>query len=83
MSLNKRQLEDLAAFCKENKDVLNSNLNNSVTNKMKERLGLAQKFNAEGVDVDPQKLRKVSSLLSFYCSLKHLKVPICFLIFKS
>ena len=85
MSLNKRQLEDLAAFCKENKDVLNSNLNNSVTNKMKESLwlGLAQKFNAEGVDVDPQKLRKVSSLLSFYCSLKHLKVPICFLIFKS
>ena len=64
MSLNKRQLEDLAVFCKENKDILNSNLNNSVTNKRKESLwlGLVQKLNAEGVDIDTQKLRKVSSL---------------------
>ena len=67
MSLNKRQLEDLAVFCKENKDILNSNLNNSVTNKRKESLwlGFVKKLNAEGVDIDPQKLRKVSSLKSF------------------
>lgn len=62
MALNRSQLKELAIFYKDNRDVLSSGLNNAVTKKLKDSLwaGLAQKFNAHGADVTPDKLRHVS-----------------------
>jgi len=77
MSLNERQLIELAEFCRDNKSVLNSSFNTSDSNKDKENLwkGMATKFASEGVRIDAKRLRKVTfSQFSFNQTLTDVKI---------